>query len=174
MINRAILRQIWSLILLKKTTEAQILLDATQESVMKSGDESQFAWLHFVSGILEMSRGEFALASSSIEQALRIYERFRWSYNIQLLFLHHLAKIEVYSSDTAEIVSPSLAIMEDKALSDDLPGVLGQALLLKADIAIMNNDEALLREIIQQLRTLIEKEALQFLKPYFDNLLRKL
>jgi len=90
------------------------------------------------------------------------------------MFLHHLAKIEVYSSDSADIVSPSLAILEDKAMSEDLPGILGQVLLIKADVAIMNNDEALLREIIPQLRSLSEKENIQFLKPHFDNLLSKL
>ncbi|MFX0045039.1 MAG: hypothetical protein ACFE8Z_04275 [Candidatus Hermodarchaeota archaeon] len=174
MINRAVLIQIWSLILLKRLPEAQILLDTTRESILKSGDESQLAWLHFATGVLEMDRGEYSLASSSIEQALRIYEQFGWSYNIQLMFLHHLAKIEVYSSDPAEIVSPSLAILEEKALSDDLPGILGQVLLLKADIAILNDDESSLREIIPQLESLTENENLQFLRPYFDTLLRKL
>jgi len=174
LINRAIIKQIWSLILLKKLTEAQILLDTTRESIMKSGDEGQLAWLHFVTGVLEMEQGDLSLASNSIEQALRIYEQYGWSHNIQLMFLHHLAKIEVYSSDSADIVSPSLAILEDKAMSEDLPGILGQVLLIKADVAIMNNDEALLREIIPQLRSLSEKENIQFLKPHFDNLLSKL
>lgn len=174
LINRAILNQIWSLILLKRLTEAQVLLDTSRESILKSGDEGQLAWLHFVTGVLEMEQGELSLASSSIEQALRIYEKEGYAYNIQLVFLHHLAKIEVYTSNTTEIVSPSLAILEDKAISEDLPGILGQVLLLKADIAIRNNDELLLREIIQQLRPLTEKENLQFLNPYFDGLLERL
>jgi tetratricopeptide (TPR) repeat protein len=174
LINRAILNQIWSLILLKRLTEAQVLIDTTRESILKSGDESQLAWLHFVTGLLEMAQNDLSLASESIEQALRIYEQQEWSYENQLIFLHHLAKIEVYSSDTKDVVSPSLAILEEKALSGDLPGFLGQVLLLKADIAIMNDDEALLREIIQKLRTLLEKENLQFLKRYYESLLRKL
>ncbi|MBY8998360.1 MAG: hypothetical protein KGD60_11570 [Candidatus Thorarchaeota archaeon] len=174
LINRAVLNQCWSLILLKRMPEAQILLDTSRESILKSGDESQLAWLHFVTGILEMVQGDFTLALSSIEQALRIYEKQGWAYNIQLLFWHHLAKIEVYSSDTADIVSPSLALLEDKAISEDLPGILGQVFLLKADIAVLNNDEALLRDIIQQLRSLIEKENLDFLNPYFEGLLERL
>ncbi|MHA1963506.1 MAG: hypothetical protein ACXACG_04850 [Candidatus Thorarchaeota archaeon] len=173
-INRAILNQIWSLILLNRLTEAQVLIDTSRESILKSGDERQLAWLHFVTGIMELEQGDLSLASSSIEQALRIYEQQGWAYHIQLLFLHHLAKIEVYSCNGKEVVSPSLAILEDKALSDDLPGILGQVLLLKADISIMNDDEARLREIIPQLRSLSEKESLLFLKPYFESLLRKL
>lgn len=174
MINRSILFQIWSLILLKRLPEAQIMLDTTQESILKSGDESQLAWLHFVTGVLEIERGDLSLAASSIEQALRIYEKFNWAYTVQIVFLYHLAKVEVYSSATTDEVSLSLAILEEKALSEDLPGIQGQVLLLKAQQAIMNEDEALLREIISQLRSLIKKNNLHFLEPYIESLLTKL
>ena len=174
MINLGILVQIWSLILQKKLPEAQILLDTTRESILKSGDETQLAWLHFVTGLFEIERGDYSLASSSIEQSLRIYERFKWGLPYRTMFLHHLAKIEVYSSDTAEGVFPSLAILEEKAITEDLPGIQGQVLLLKGRLAIMNDDEALLREILSQLRLLIEEDNLEFLKPHLENLLTKL
>jgi len=174
LINRAILNQIWSLILLKRLTEAQVLIDTSQALILKSGDESQLAWLHFVTGIMEIEQGNHSLALSSIEQALRIYEQQGTGFIMELFFLHELAKIEILSCETEDAVSPSLALLEDKALSEDLPGFFGLVLLLKADIAIMNNDEALLREIIPQLRSLSEKDNLQFLKPHFDNLLRNL
>ncbi len=174
MLNRSALIQIWSLILLKKLPEAEIILDTTRESVLKSGDEGQLAWLHFVTGVLEFERGDFSLAASSIEQALSIYETYNWSYTSQIVFLHHLAKCDVYSCDTGEGVFPSLAIMEEKANSEDLPGIKGQVLLLKARLAIMKDDEALLREIISQLRSLIENDNLSFLQPYLENLLLKL
>jgi tetratricopeptide (TPR) repeat protein len=174
LINRAILIQIWSLILLKRFSEAQVLIDTTQESIMKSGNESQLAWFHFVTGIWEMEQGNPSLALSSIEQALRIYEKQGSSYVAELLFLNQLAKIEILTCDSHEIVSPSLAILEDKALTEDLPGILGQVLLLKADIAILNNDDTNLREIIPQIRALSEKKNLQFLKPHYERLLRKL
>jgi tetratricopeptide (TPR) repeat protein len=174
MINRSVLTQIWSLILLKKLTEAQILLDTTRESVLKSGDEMQLAWLHFVTGVLEIDRGDYSLASSSIEQALRIYENYQWGTVYETTFLFHLAKIEVYSADTADTLTPSLAILEDKAMSENRPGIQGQVLLLKAELANMKNDEAQLREIIQQLRILIETENLLFLEPHYERLLRKL
>lgn len=174
LINRAVLNQIWSLILLKRQIEAQALLDTSRESILKSGDESQLAWLNFVTGILETEQGDFQLASSSIEEALRIYEQQGWAYQIQLIFLLHLAKIDVFSSESPDAITPSLAILEDKAVSEDLPGILGEVLLLKAELAIKNNDDAQLREIVQQLRELSEKEKLQFLKPYFDRLMEKL
>ena len=76
--------------------------------------------------------------------------------------------------DSVDTVCPSLAILEDKALSEYRPGIHGQVLLLKAELAIMKNDDAQLREIIQQLRKLIETENLHFLESQYESLLRKL
>ncbi|MCK5238874.1 MAG: hypothetical protein KAR33_04950 [Candidatus Thorarchaeota archaeon] len=174
LINRSVLIQIWSLILLRKRTEAQILLDTTRESILKSGDEMQLAWLHFVTGVFEIDSGDYALATSSIEQALRIYENYQWGKTYETVFLYHLARIEVYSADTPDTLCPSLAILEDKALSEDRPGILGQVLLLMAELAIKKKDDAQIREIIKQLQELIETENLHFLEPQYERLLRKL
>ena len=174
LVNRAILNQIWSLTLLNRATEARILLDTINESILKSGDESQLAWLHFVTGILEIDTGDVSSALDSIEQALRVYERTGTAILMELIFLYQLAKVEVLSPTSDEIISPSLALLEERAISEDLPGYLGQALLLKADIAIANNDDSLLRELIPQIRSLSEKENMQFLKRRFESLQRKL
>ncbi len=174
MINRGVLKQIWSLILLNRLSEAEMLLDTTRVSVLKSGDEMQLAWLHFVTGVLETRRGDLFLASNSIEQALRIYENYQWGTLFEATFLLHLAKIEVSTAETADAVSPSLAILEEKATSEDRPGIQAQVLLLKAELANRKNDEAELREILQQLRKLIETEQLQFLEAQYERLLRKL
>jgi tetratricopeptide (TPR) repeat protein len=174
LLNRAVLNQAWSLILLKRLTEAQVLIDTTRESVLKSGDESHLAWLHFVTGLIEAELGNFSLATSSVEQGLRIYERQGTALLTELIFLHQLARIEVRSCSSDEIVSPALAILEDKAVSGNLSGYLGQVLVLKGEIAIINGDEALLREITSQLQAISEKENLLFLKPHFERLVRNL
>jgi tetratricopeptide (TPR) repeat protein len=174
LINRAVLNQIWSLILLKQLPEAQILLDTSKDSILRSGDESQLAWFNFVMGVLEMAQGEYELALSSVEQALRIYEKQGTAFIMELFFLHQLAKIEILSCNPGEVVSLSLEILEERALSEDLPGILGLVLVLKADIAILNDDEKLLREIIPHLQLLSEKDNLQFLKPYYESLKNKL
>ncbi|MHA1903818.1 MAG: hypothetical protein ACXADL_13035 [Candidatus Thorarchaeota archaeon] len=173
LIPRAILNQAWSLILLRKLTEAQLLIDTISESVRKSGDETHLAWLHFVTGIMEIGEGDLLSAASSIEEALKIYENQRGAIMTQLIFLHHLAKIEVFSSDATTMVTPSLAILEEKALSEDLPGIYGQVLLLKAELYIIQDNDPNLRETIQQLQSLTEKESIQFLIPFFDSLLRR-
>lgn len=174
LVNRAILNQAWSLIILDRATEAQILIDTINESILKSGDESQLAWLHFVTGILEIDNGDISSALDSIEQALRIYERPGTAILMELIFLYQLAKVEVLSRNSEEVLSPSLALLEERAISEDLPGYLGEVLLLKADIAIANNDDALLREIIPQIRSLSENEDLKFLKIRFESLQNKL
>ena len=88
--------------------------------------------------------------------------------------MHHLAKIEVFSAERADTLTPSLAILEDNALSENWPGIQGQVLLLKADLAILNSDESQLREIIQQLRKLIDVENLDFLKESYERLLGRI
>ncbi|MHA1134938.1 MAG: hypothetical protein ACTSSE_00465 [Candidatus Thorarchaeota archaeon] len=174
LINRAVLIQAWSLVILEKLTEAQALIDTVRDSVLKSGDENQLAWLHIATGHLELFQGNYSQAMSSIEQALRIFEQQGSTAVMEFYCLYQLAKIEILSSDVSEIVSPSLAILEERALAENLIGINGQVLVLKAEIANLNNDDALLLEIIPQLRQLTEKASLQFLKPHFERLLKGL
>jgi tetratricopeptide (TPR) repeat protein len=174
LIYHAVLFQIWSLILLKQLTKAQALIDSSRETILKSGNEDQLAWFHFVSGLLEMEDGDLSLALSSIEQGLKIYEQQGSMLLMENIFLYQLAKIEILSCSSGEVVSPSLAILEERAISEDLPGFLGMALILKADIALLNNEEGILRELIPQIQSLTEKRGLQFLKPYFGSLQKRL
>ena len=174
LVPRAILNQAWGQILLGKSTEALILIDSIRDAVTKSGRETQIAWLHFVTGILEIADGDLISAASSIEEALKIYENRKGTIMIQMIFLRYLAEIEVSLSDQEVSICPSLCLLEEKSIDEDLPGILGQALLLKAELALKQNDESMLREIIQQLRPLTEMSSMQFLKPRFDSLLSRI
>jgi len=173
LINLAILFQIWSLILLKRIIEAQALLDSSRESILKSGSEYQFGWFHFVSGLLELEHGNSELAISNIEQALKIFERMGTLLLAELIFLYYLARIEIFSNVSEGVLSNYLAILEEKAISDDLPGFLGLVLLLKADIAIENGDEILLGDVVAQIRPLVEKKKISFLNVHLEQLQRK-
>ncbi|MFW9817564.1 MAG: hypothetical protein ACFFEW_16705, partial [Candidatus Thorarchaeota archaeon] len=88
--------------------------------------------------------------------------------------LKHLAEIEMLSSDMSTAVYPSLALLEEKAGSEDLPGIMGQALLLKAEIALRRDDDATLRDIIQELNPLAESPSTRFLSPHYDRLMKKI
>jgi hypothetical protein len=84
--------------------------------------------------------------------------------------MHYLARIEI-SSNVPEGVLPNyLAILEEKTISEDLPGFLGLVLLLKAEIAIENGDETLLGDVVAQLRPLVETKELDFLSTQFEHL----
>jgi tetratricopeptide (TPR) repeat protein len=169
----AILNQAWSLILLGQETEALILIDSIREEIMKSGRESLLAWLHFVTGVLEMHDGDYTSAASSIEEALRIYEMQRDVPLFQLICLYHLARIEATTSQVNEELSPSLAVLEEKALEEDLPGFLGLVHFLKGELALANNDDSTLRDSVQRLQPLSEMEGMKFLKPFLKCLLEK-
>jgi len=174
LIPRAILNQAWAQILLSNSTEGLILIDSIRDAVTKSGRETHIAWLHFVTGILEIADGDLISAASSIEEALKIYENRDGTMMVQMIFLRYLAEIEVALSGQEASICPSLCILEEKSTAEDLPGIFGQALLLKAELALKQNDDSALREIIQQLRPLTEMSSMQFLKPRFDSLLSRI
>lgn len=174
LIPRGIMNQAWSLILLGRFTEAEILLDTTRETIMKSGNEVMLAWLHFVTGIFEFGSGNLSSAKSSIEEALKIYENRVGTLMIQIIFLYYLARIEVASCEIDSTVFPFLALLEEKAISEDLPGVLGLVLILRGEIAAIQNDESSLRDIIQELRPFTEKQGMQYLLPFYNSLLSRI
>ncbi|MFX1606059.1 MAG: tetratricopeptide repeat protein [Promethearchaeota archaeon] len=171
--HRAILNQVWSLLQMGKMTEAQVLLDTTRETILKSGQEASLAWLHFVTGLLESLEGDLTSAFSSIEEGLKIYEKRSGTLMMQVIFLYHLAQIEISSSEISTSVYPTLALLEDRATSEVLPGISGQVLVLKAEVALLQNDDATLRDCIKQLRPLTETSSMEFLVPYYDGLIKR-
>ena len=173
LIPRAILNQAWSLILMKKITEALILIDTTREEIVKSGRETLLAWLHFTTGVLEIADDDLISAASSIEESLKIYENRSGVLMMQVIFLHHLAQIEVYQLPADTQLYPTLAILEEKASTEDLPGILGQVLLLKAEIALIQKDDSSLRSIVLQLRSLAERSSMEFLNYHFEKLMER-
>jgi tetratricopeptide (TPR) repeat protein len=171
--HRGILNQIWSLLQMEKMTEAQVLLDTTRETILKSGQEASLAWLHFVTGTLEGLEGDLTSAFSSIEEGLKIYEKRSGTLMMQVIFLYHLAQIEISSSEISTSVYPTLALLEERAVSEELPGIRGQVLVLKAEVALLQKDDASLRSIIQELRLLAESPSMDFLRSYYDRLLNR-
>ena len=171
---RAVLNQVWSLIALQRLAEATVLVDSVRESVVKSGQETLLAWLHFVNGLVEYEEGNLIAATSSIEEALKIYEKREGTMIFQNVLLYYLARFEVAQSDVTTEVFPYLTLLEERAISEDLPGILGQALLLKSEIALHQKDDSRLREIVQQLRPLAQEPRMAFLLPFYERLLKRI
>ncbi len=175
---RAIFNQIWSLIMMERTTEAQVQLDSIREEVMKSGLEILLAWLYFITGLLDVLERDFESATSNIGNALELYET-KSSIEYALIFHYHLAKIEVYWTcyqgeySTARGTTPWLALLEEKAASDDLPGFLGLVCLLKVKLAINQGDDDALRENIGVIRNLCNEYGLEFLDTFLESTLKQ-
>ncbi len=172
---RAILNEAWSLTLQKKYSEASSIIDGIRESINRSGLESNLGWLYFVVSVLDAAEEDFFSAATNVEESLEIYERHS-GYVSFYICLQHRAKIEVYetiltqSHDTDKAIGPWLQSLEEKARSEDLPGILAQALLLKATLfdRIENRIEA--KRVIKELAFLVNSNGLEFLRVALNRL----
>ncbi|MHA1906831.1 MAG: hypothetical protein ACW98Y_06030 [Candidatus Thorarchaeota archaeon] len=166
----AVINQIWSLILLKKLTEAAILLDSIREPIFKSGMDTMLAWFNFVTGLYEIEEGNIKSARKNLEDAIEIYEG-KVALEYGLIFLYHLAMLDVRENLLGEKQMPWLTLLESKAKSDDLPGIMGLVHLLKAEVAIFQNDEISLRNEVERIRFLGKNPSMAFLNSCFNHLL---
>ncbi|MFW9975689.1 MAG: hypothetical protein ACFFDQ_10510, partial [Candidatus Thorarchaeota archaeon] len=176
---RAIFNQAWALALLGRTTEATLLVDSIREDVMKSGLDPLLAWLSFVTGVLDMLEGNLTSAASSIKDALDLFEE-KSSIEYGLIFLYYLAQIDIHRAtvDTDSRIRyeslPWLSLLEERSKSDDLPGFLGLANILKAKLAISKDDDETLRSSVDIIRNLCSSSHLGFLNEFLDELLRRI
>lgn len=162
--HRAILNQAWSLSLLRLLDKAGELIDSVHEPILKSGVEGNLGWLYFVTGVYEMVEGNLENAAKNMEDALELYEG-KHPVEYSLIIMENLAQLDVLraEADFEEREIPWIALLEEKANSDELPGILGQALLLKAKLAFVRGDEGTLRELTDKIRTLGENPSMAFL-----------
>ena len=176
---RAILNQAWSLILLGRKTEARVMIDTIHEDVMKSGLEVLLAWLYFITGVLDLDEGNTDSATSNIRNALELYEG-KSAIEYALIFLYYLARIDVFQACrkvdkiTSEGSLPWLTLLEERAKSDDLPGILGLSYILKARMALAINDNDSLRASVDAIRTLSREFNLTFLDSTLEAMLKSM
>ncbi|MHA1136101.1 MAG: hypothetical protein ACTSSE_06395 [Candidatus Thorarchaeota archaeon] len=168
--SRAVMSQVWSLVLLDRLSEAELILDTVHDAVLKSGRESYLGWLNFILGLIEFSKGNVTPAKSNIEESLKIFELHDGLKRYRNMSLYTLAKIEVTQAEVNTEVFPYLSLLEECSISENLPGILSQALLLKFDLALIHNDDSTLRDIIQRLRNLAQEPGLSYLIPFIENL----
>jgi tetratricopeptide (TPR) repeat protein len=172
--QRAILNQAWSLCLLRLLDKASELIDSVREPIMKSGFEGNLGWLYFVTGVYEMVEGNLNNAAKNMEDAIELYEG-KHPVEYALIIMENLAQLDALraEADFEEREIPWIALLEEKATSDDLPGILGQVLLLKAKLAYVHRDEGVLRELAEKIRTLSENPSMAFLNDGLDYLLKR-
>jgi tetratricopeptide (TPR) repeat protein len=172
---RAILNQAWSMTLQRNLPEAHQLLDSVREAMLKSGLESNLGWLYFISSVIEAAEEDYSSAAMSVEESLDIYERSGGFVSFYIC-LQHRARIEVHAeqvepSSDYKSTGPWLTLLEEKAHSEDLPGILGQALLLKATVLRMRGAYSESMRVTEQLSSLVNDMKLEFLRPAVDRLI---
>ncbi|MFW9964993.1 MAG: hypothetical protein ACFFCX_15590, partial [Candidatus Sifarchaeia archaeon] len=177
--TRAVLNQAWSCTLQKRFAEAHLLLDETRESIFKSGLESNLAWFYFIGSIIEAAEEDFSRAAANVEEALDIYER-SGGFVSYYICLHHRAKIEIMSEQgksyagVKNTTGPWLSLLEERARTEDLPGILGEALLLKARLFAAEGVHADAMNVLSELIELVQANNLDFLKQATDYMIRSL
>lgn len=166
---RAILNQAWALCLMQDISGATELVDEVRENILKSGLESHLAALYLIDGIIELEKNNFLQAQASLEEALDIYNR-RGTLMSEYICLHHLAKSEVLLAgssqfaDTSKGLGPWLTLLEERAQSNDLPGILGQALFYKTQWYLFQEKYNEGKGVLKQLRVIIQENNLNYLE----------
>ena len=136
-----------ALILLKRFDEAQDNLDTARELAFKSGQEREIGTYYYVSGLYETARGGPTTGLETLKQALEIFERTNTQmYTNRCLLALARAEIEIYrlagGDDTSDAAGHWMAFLEDHARTRNLPGILMEHSLLKAELQILQKRHA--------------------------------
>lgn len=131
-----------ALILLLQLDEAQKNLDIARELAFKSGQEREIGTYYYVSGLYEIARGGPSTGLETLKQALEIYERTNTQmYKNRCLLALVRAEIEIYrlagGDDTSDDAGHWMTYLEDHARSRNLPGILMEHSLLKAELQVL-------------------------------------
>ena len=162
-------------ILLGEYEEASDNLDFMMNVALKSGFEHILASSYLVQGLLEKSQGDLKDADLSITRALETYERHSDQTGINDCLLR-LAEIEVESfsaNDENRHVGSrekALPLLIDVARTKDYPGILGLALLLKAELLIKQGRTEDAGELLREVHELAEHPETSFLTDKIDKL----
>ncbi|MHA2386476.1 MAG: hypothetical protein ACXAEE_09740 [Candidatus Thorarchaeota archaeon] len=162
------LRKARALIILDRLDEAEALLEIAGRKVLQAGYETHLARYHFVSGLLDMARGEFANAMGTLEQAYEIlYPLERLVYLNEILLA--LATVELAlilkSQNNDEVMSGKwLSNLENRARTFDMPGVAMQAALFRSEIFKSQGQLKDARETLQRVLELSESPGVKTLR----------
>jgi len=157
-----------ALALLGRVEEVKPYYDIGSELVLKSGVELWLSDMYLCRGLIERAEGRITDALVSFEDALDIVGRLKRQGRInECLFL--LAETEIqHHFDTRKgdgiLALHWIGVMEEMARRKNLPGVLGQALLLKASIQLHQHNNETARATLHQVRELSKNPGTRFLQ----------
>jgi tetratricopeptide (TPR) repeat protein len=133
----AYLRKARALIILNRFDEAEDVMNIANQMILQTGYDHYLARYHFVSGLLEMAKGEFLAAKGSLEQSYEIIFPLKGMVfvNETLIALAKLDVALIMQSESGDVVRQGkwLSKLEEHSQIHDLPGIAMQAALLKSE-----------------------------------------
>lgn len=133
-----------ALILLDRLEEASKHLDAAREMAFRSGQEREIAFYYLVSGLYETASGNPRESINILQNALEICERTNTQmYLNRCVFALACAEMELFKLEGGDETNDStghwMEYLEELAHSRNLPGLLIQHSLLKAELQKYQN-----------------------------------
>jgi tetratricopeptide (TPR) repeat protein len=162
------LRKARALIILDRLDEAEVLLEIAGRKVLQVGDESYLARYHFVSGLLDIAKGEFVNAMGTLEQAYEIlYPLERLVFMNEILISLATTELALFkqSKKIGEVMSGKwLSNLENHARKFDLPGVTMQAALVRSEAFKSQGQLQDARETLQRALELSDSPGVETLR----------
>ena len=132
------LKKARALILLNRFDEAEQTLDIVHRKVLEAGLDLPLSRYYYISGLLEMAKGELRTAQSFLEQSYEIASQRKSSIylNDTLIALAQveLALLKESGSNAAVTAGKWLSTLENHAQTYDLPGISMQAAMIKSEM----------------------------------------
>jgi tetratricopeptide (TPR) repeat protein len=148
------LQKAQSLVLLGKTREALLQLELGKNVAFKEGREWDLAKYYYVNGLYEIAAGNSLNGIMSLEQSMEIIDRINLAIiKGPCLIALTRAEMEVHSiSGDSDTSGPWMSRLENYAREKDLPGIIMEHALLKAEFQKRQNRiEAARKTLIEAL-----------------------
>ena len=163
------IQETWAYLLLDKIDEVSQCLEKARASSLKSGDETNLAYIHFLEGLLAKKQGDLSSALFSFGNALEVYERTQFGVTINFTLLEMVdAEIDLIApkKDSAglEVSGPWMRKLLDHVDEKDLPGTAAQANLLLAKFRFKQGRVKESRKLVEQVLDISEKTGMLYLK----------
>ncbi|MFW9850307.1 MAG: hypothetical protein ACFFF4_14310 [Candidatus Thorarchaeota archaeon] len=164
-----------SLALLGKTSEAVPHLDDASRLIMESSSEHWLSDMYLCHGLIERAEGNLHEAMNYFEKAFDIISRLQRQERInEALFRLAENEILIHADNIEELFKENTRSwnqqLEDMAMTKELPGILGLAYFLKAQILVHQNKTGDARKYLLRVRELAMNPTTKFLRNYLDTL----
>ncbi|MFW9813805.1 MAG: tetratricopeptide repeat protein [Candidatus Thorarchaeota archaeon] len=162
------LRKARALIILNRLDEAETYLNIASRKVFQAGYEDHLALYHFVSGLYDMAKGEFANAMGTLEQAYEIiYPMERLTYLNEILITLASVELALLSQSLGSdgvMTGKWLSTLENHARTFEMPGVVMQASLLRSEAFKSQGQLQDARETLQRALELSDSPGVKTLR----------